>query len=204
MTTIDDSTTGDVTGGDSGAPAPISAVPGASAPEKTSRAAAAVVGPADAGTPRAARESVSAQHAKAEIPRDPIDETIITRRRRTAWSLIRPTGGHVPITADVVILGRKPDADRSFPTAQLVSIDDGTVSKTHARLELRDEQWYVTDLGSTNGVLFATLMGHGGRGHSGRRTGGGGAVLSWVMPKCVFCGAMPDGIPRREDGQSWP
>ena len=33
------------------------------------------------------------------------------------------------------------------------------MSKTHARLELRDEQWYVTDLGSTNGVLFATLMG---------------------------------------------
>ena len=56
-------------------------------------------------------------------------------------------------------LGRKPAPDRTFPDAQLVSIDDGTVSKTHARLELRDDQWYVTDLGSTNGVLFATLMG---------------------------------------------
>ena len=151
--------TGDVTGADSGASAPVSAVPGASSPEKTSRAGAAVVGVADAGTPRAARESVSAQHTRAQIPGDPVDETIITRPRRTGWSLIPPTGGHVPITADVVILGRKPDPDRSFPTAQLVSIDDGTVSKTHARLELRDEQWYVTDLGSTNGVMFATLMG---------------------------------------------
>ena len=47
-----------------------------------------------------------------------------------------------------------------FPDAQLVSIDDETrVSKTHARLALRDDHWYVTDLDSTNGVLFATLMG---------------------------------------------
>ncbi len=52
-----------------------------------------------------------------------------------------------------------PTPDRDFPAAQLISIDDGTVSKTHARLSLRDDHWYVTDLGSTNGVLFATLMG---------------------------------------------
>ena len=58
-----------------------------------------------------------------------------------------------------MLLGRKPAPDRAYPEAQLVSIDDGTVSKTHARLALRDDHWYVTDLGSTNGVLFATLMG---------------------------------------------
>ena len=33
------------------------------------------------------------------------------------------------------------------------------MSKTHARLELRDDRWYITDLDSTNGVLFATLIG---------------------------------------------
>ena len=33
------------------------------------------------------------------------------------------------------------------------------MSKTHARLELRDDAWYIIDLDSTNGVLFATLMG---------------------------------------------
>ena len=33
------------------------------------------------------------------------------------------------------------------------------MSKTHARLELRDDKWWVTDLDSTNGVLFATVLG---------------------------------------------
>ena len=111
------------------------------------------------GTPRSARASVSAQHTKPHIPDDPLDETIIMRRRRTPWSLVPPSGAAIPLTADVVLVGRRPAPDGEFPGAQLVSIDDGTVSKTHARLALRDDHWYVTDLGSTNGVLFATLMG---------------------------------------------
>jgi hypothetical protein len=125
----------------------------------TSGHVSAVAGAAQAGAPRSARSTVSAQHTKAEIPDDPLDQTIITRRRRTAWSLVAPSGSLVPITSDVVLLGRKPVADRAQPSAQLIPIDDGTVSKTHARLVLRDERWYITDLGSTNGVLFATLMG---------------------------------------------
>ena len=132
---------------------------GAEAFPDTSGQVSAVVGAPDAGTPRSARASVSAQHTKAEIPDDPIDETIITRRRRTAWSLVPPAGAAIPLTAEIVLVGRKPAPDRAYPEAQLVSIDDGTVSKTHARLALRDDHWYVTDLGSTNGVLFATLMG---------------------------------------------
>ena len=58
-----------------------------------------------------------------------------------------------------MLLGPQPAPDPGLPRAQLVPIDDGTVSKTHARLALREDHWYVTDLGSTNGVLFATLMG---------------------------------------------
>jgi Family of unknown function (DUF5684)/FHA domain len=119
----------------------------------------AIAGAPDAGTPRSARASVSAQHTRPEIPDEPIDETIITRRKRTAWSLIPPGGTAVALSSAIVIVGRKPSADAAFPGAQLVSVDDGTVSKTHARLELREERWYITDLGSTNGVLFATLMG---------------------------------------------
>jgi pSer/pThr/pTyr-binding forkhead associated (FHA) protein len=74
---------------------------------------------------------------------------------------VPPSGAPIDISAEVVILGRKPAADPAFPGAQLIAISDETrtVSKTHARLELRDETWFVTDLGSTNGVLFATLMG---------------------------------------------
>jgi len=132
-------------------------VDGDAFPENSGPVSAIVV--PDAAIPRSARGSVSAQHAKDEIPEDPFDQTIITRRRRTAWSLIPPSGSPVAITSDVLIVGRRPDLDSAYPGAQLVRIDDGTVSKTHARLELRDDRWHVTDLGSTNGVLFATLMG---------------------------------------------
>jgi hypothetical protein len=121
----------------------------------------AVAGAPDAGAPRSARSSVSAFHGRPEIPDedDALDHTIIARRKRTDWTLLPPTGDPVALTSDVVILGRRPTSDPSFPGAQLVPIQDGTVSKTHARLRLRDDKWYVTDLDSTNGVLFATVMG---------------------------------------------
>lgn len=195
--------TSDVTEAESGAPAPISAVPPVSespppstpavtrvppmppappaAPEaseaddepwaplrppveseafpETSGPVSAVAGAPDAGAPRAARSSVSAAHTRPEIPEELPDETLIARRRRTAWSLIPRGGTPIQLAADVVILGRRPSPDPAYPRAQLVAVDDGTVSKTHARLVLREDRWYVTDLHSTNGVLFATLMG---------------------------------------------
>ncbi|MBW9121977.1 FHA domain-containing protein [Microbacterium trichothecenolyticum] len=121
----------------------------------------AISGAPDAGSPRSARSSVSAFHTKPEIPddQDTLEETIIARRKRTDWALVPPTGEPVALSSEVVILGRRPAADPEHPGAQLVSIQDGTVSKTHARLQLRDDKWYVTDLDSTNGVLFATVMG---------------------------------------------
>lgn len=134
-----------------------SPLPDPDAPAETSAEVSAIA--AGPESPRSARAAVSAQHARPALPDDPIDETIITRRRRTAWELLPPGGAPIPLTSETVILGRKPLPDRSRPKAQLVSIPDGTVSKTHALLVLRDEHWYVTDLGSTNGVLFATVMG---------------------------------------------
>lgn len=125
---------------------------------ESSAPVSAVLGAPDAGAPRSARASVSAQHTRPEIP-DDIDETVIARRRRTRWSLVPPVGDPIAIGSEVVILGRRPAADPAHPDAQLIAIPDGTVSKTHARLRLRDDRWYVTDLGSTNGVLFATLLG---------------------------------------------
>ncbi|MET0673086.1 MAG: DUF5684 domain-containing protein [Microbacterium pygmaeum] len=135
------------------------AEPDASPFSEASAEVSAIAGAPDAGSPQSARGSVSAQHTRPEIPDEPLDQTILTRRKRTAWSLVPPTGTAVPIGSHVVILGRKPSADAAFPGAQLIPVDDGTVSKTHARLELREDRWYITDLGSTNGVLFATLMG---------------------------------------------
>ncbi|BDV29701.1 DUF5684 domain-containing protein [Microbacterium terricola] len=163
------------------APPPVSAVPEAEeaepevvepwAPARSRRAdpdafdessgsVSAIAGAPVAGAPRSAQSSVSALHADPHIPEDgDDDETIVARRRTAAWSLVPPNGPAIAITADVVILGRRPLRDRQHPQAQLVSIDDDTVSKTHARLVLRGDRWYVTDLDSTNGVLFATFMG---------------------------------------------
>jgi len=159
--------------------APVSAVPAAPvaapAPEpwapkrspmadpdavlETSGSVSAIVGAPVAGMPRAARGSVNSSFDQPQIPQDVMEQTIIAHRRRTMWSIVPPSGAPISLSAEVVILGRRPVADPAFPDAQLVAIQDGTVSKTHARLELRDDTWYITDLDSTNGVLFATLMG---------------------------------------------
>lgn len=117
-----------------------------------------------AGAPVAAGSSAAAASVGEDDLDDDLealDRTVIARRRRVPWALIPPGGSPIDLSSDVVILGRRPEADPARPGAQLISIPDETrtVSKTHARLELRGDTWYVTDLGSTNGVLFATLMG---------------------------------------------
>jgi hypothetical protein len=123
----------------------------------------AIAGAPDAGGPRSALASVSALHTQPHIPEDDddLDETIVARRNRTPWVLVGPARARIPLTSETVILGRRPARDPEFPDAQLISLDDDTrtISKTHARLELRGERWFITDLDSTNGVLFATLMG---------------------------------------------
>ncbi|CAI9390564.1 FHA domain-containing protein [Microbacterium sp. T2.11-28] len=139
----------------------------------------AVVGSPIAGTPLSARSSVAAQQRAqqhSDLPdaapasavsddglpdEDETDQTVMVRRKKITWQLVPASSSPVPLTADVVVLGRRPAADPSFPQAQLIAVQDDarTVSKTHARLELRGEKWLVTDLGSTNGVLVRTLMG---------------------------------------------
>lgn len=134
-----------------------------------SEAVSAVSEIPDAGSPRSARTSVAAlsvHPAFAPGPDDDddleaMDRTVVARRRRIPWALVPPSGDPVDLTSPVVIVGRRPAVDSAFPDAQLVAISDETrtVSKTHARLQLRGDTWFVTDLHSTNGVLFATLMG---------------------------------------------
>lgn len=124
----------------------------------------AVVGSPAAGSPRSARASVAAQQRDREPTADEDDDaemTVIARRRRPAWQLMPAQGSPIPLTADVVILGRRPASDAGFPRAQLVPLDDHTrtVSKTHARLEHRGDGWWITDLHSTNGVLLPTYLG---------------------------------------------
>jgi len=124
----------------------------------TSAEVSAVIGAPRLGEPMAARASVSARRAPSEIPSEDalFDQTMIASRRRHAWTLIPPLGAPVPVSRDVLVLGRRPSVDPAHPGAQLVSIADETrtMSKTHARLELHDGEWTIVDLDSTNGVVL--------------------------------------------------
>ncbi|MCA0379755.1 MAG: RDD family protein [Actinobacteria bacterium] len=60
-----------------------------------------------------------------------------------------------------ILLGRKPDA--STHDEQLVSVrdPDGTVSKTHLRIDVQSDTLWLADLGSTNGSEVFDEMGEG-------------------------------------------
>jgi len=94
-------------------------------------------------------------------PYEDFDKTVITRRKVPEWSLTPDGSPPIPLTSGVVVLGRKPVASVSDPVAQLIPVVDPskTVSKTHARLELVDGAWFISDLDSTNGVVIVTASG---------------------------------------------
>ena len=124
---------------------------------ESSAEVSAVQGAPTLGAPRSARTSVSAQHKRPEIPdEEGFDETIVAVRRRTIWTLVPALGAPVPLTAEVVIIGRRPHREPDNVDAQLVAIPDETrtVSKTHARMELTPDGWTIVDLDSTNGVIL--------------------------------------------------
>lgn len=122
----------------------------------------AVIGAPAAGAPRTAEAAVPAQLRRAETADDAeVDHTVVVARRRVYWQLVLPDGEIAPLTSDVAIVGRQPAPDAAYPRAQLVAIEDRTrtVSKTHARLELRSGLWHITDLHSTNGVVLTNFLG---------------------------------------------
>ncbi|MFG6493241.1 DUF5684 domain-containing protein [Microbacterium sp. P03] len=140
-------------------------------PFDTSFEVSAVAGAPTLGAPVSAMSSVSAVQTGAALPDDAVfrveespldddddvfDETVVAVRRRAVWHLSPPLGAPIAVTSDVLILGRRPATDPDFPDAQLVPISDETrtMSKTHARLELRGDEWVIIDLDSTNGVVL--------------------------------------------------
>lgn len=90
--------------------------------------------------------------------------TMVTRRTRAAKSKKRPkktakskavstllvTEG--PLTGSSLQLSDRPIIVGRAPTSTLV-LDDDYASAQHARIYLQDNQWYVEDLGSTNGTV---------------------------------------------------
>jgi len=76
-----------------------------------------------------------------------------TKRARGAPSKLQivdgPNAGQsVPLGTDPILLGRGTDA--------AIRLDDDYVSTRHARFATNGEQWFVEDLGSTNGTYIGS------------------------------------------------
>lgn len=79
---------------------------------------------------------------------------MVDRRPVVRWQLTLDSGAAFPITHSTVIIGRKPTSLEG--TVQALALPDltKTLSKVHARLELIGDDWFITDLHSTNGVIL--------------------------------------------------
>ena len=113
---------------------------------------AAPPAPATYAAPPAPPISLEPEAENTEIG----EHTVVVNRRTKQWVLTTDDGQKIRLSQQVALLGRNPTADPAFPEAQLVPLNDTakTVSKTHARIELSNGAWQITDLNSTNGVVL--------------------------------------------------
>lgn len=97
-----------------------------------------------AATPVAGPETAEIDDATVAVPR---------RRHRVSWSVSLPDGASF-LVREQVLLGRAPQATAEHPRAELVVIDDPSVSKSHAMLQLAGGALQVLDRGSANGTVM--------------------------------------------------
>lgn len=103
---------------------------------------------------------IPAEHAALLGEDDELDRTVVVDRRPVVrWSLVTESGLALPLNSSTVLLGRRPTS--TDVSIELVAVPDDTrtLSKNHARLDLRDEVWTITDLKSTNGVILVAADG---------------------------------------------
>ena len=85
---------------------------------------------------------------------DELDRTVVVDRRPVVpWRLVIDGGPSFRLTGTRITLGRRPDG--AGAGGQEIAVPDSTrtLSKVHARLEVADGVWTVTDLNATNGVI---------------------------------------------------
>ncbi len=101
-----------------------------------------------ARVPEAARSTGAGTPAKASKQKKPAKQ-----RRGAPSQVVVTAGGNSGATADLdrapILIGRGTDA--------AIRLDDDYVSTRHARIAASGDQWYVEDLGSTNGTYIGSV-----------------------------------------------
>lgn len=84
---------------------------------------------------------------------DDLEATVVVARKRGVRRvLVLDDGRRFSLSGASVVIGRNPNGEAG---EQRLAISDTTrtLSKTHARLVVRDDEWSLTDLNATNGVV---------------------------------------------------
>ena len=102
-------------------------------------------------SPRAERRAQ--KQAQKEAQRQAQQQTARKRRVRGAPTRVeildgQNAGESVPLDGAPLLIGRGPDA--------AIRLDDDYVSTRHARIAASGDQWFVEDLGSTNGTYLGS------------------------------------------------
>ena len=102
------------------------------------------------GTKAAALASPASPATRKDKPKDRSKPTKPKRGTPTKLQIIGGpnTGQSVPLGDQPILLGRGTDA--------AIRLDDDYVSTRHARFATNGEEWFVEDLGSTNGTYVGS------------------------------------------------
>ncbi|MCL2422978.1 MAG: DUF5684 domain-containing protein [Micrococcales bacterium] len=123
---------------------------------------------ADGGAAPAPVHPVGEPVAPVQVA-DVADHTVVVNRRsQHPWSLVLDDGRAFDVWGSSVVVGREPTATDTGVQMLAISDDTRTISKMHARFDLVEGAWSVTDLNSTNGIV---VTGSDGRSFSVRRGG---------------------------------
>jgi hypothetical protein len=114
----------------------------------------APLGPSPVAPPAPPERNDEVESESDDAEGDELDRTVVVDRRPVVpWRLIVDGGPTFRLSGSSAVLGRRPAG--SGAGSQEIAVPDSTrtLSKVHARLDLADGVWTVTDLNATNGVI---------------------------------------------------